>query len=115
MSRRDEALFLDMLLACKRILKFTAGMNKGQFDESDLVQSAVIREFQVVGEAVRMISEDARKRYDDLSWHKISGMRNKVVHEYFNIQLDIVWDTIRDDILPLVARLEEIVSEFDEE
>jgi uncharacterized protein with HEPN domain len=73
------------------------------------VQSAVIREIQVLGEAARLVSDETRTAHPEIAWSAISGMRNRVIHEYFNIDLDIVWQTIRDDIPALAEQLALIV------
>jgi uncharacterized protein with HEPN domain len=102
---REEALLLDMLLAARKILRFTAGLSETDFRASDLVQSAVIREIQVLGEAARLVSDETRTAHPDIAWSAISGMRNRVIHEYFNIDLNVVWQTIRDDIPALADQL----------
>jgi uncharacterized protein with HEPN domain len=110
--RKDDALLLDMLIATRRIQQFTAGMNQGNFNQNEMAQSAVIREIQVIGEAARLIAEETKAAHDSVAW-RAAGIRNRVIHEYFNIDLDILWDTIRDDIPPLIEQLERIVPPED--
>lgn len=109
MARKDEALLLDMLFACRHIQEFTEGLSEADFETSMLVQSAVIREFQVLGEAARMMSATAKETYTQIPWSIISGMRNKLIHEYFDIRVKVVWETVRDDIPDLTSQLEAIV------
>jgi uncharacterized protein with HEPN domain len=106
--RRDDALLLDMLLACRKLLRFTSGLNADSFRVNDLVQSAVLREFQVLGDAARQVSDVTRGAYPEVPWHMIAGMRNRLVHAYFDIRLDTVWNTIQQDIPQLAAALEAI-------
>jgi uncharacterized protein with HEPN domain len=113
--RSDAALVLDILLAARKIQRYTAGMDEDTFGENDLVQSAVIREFQVIGEAARLISDTMRHTHPEVPWHSIAGMRNRLIHEYFDIRLDVVWDTIQDNLAPLIAQLETIVPPEDDE
>ncbi|MCA9914904.1 MAG: DUF86 domain-containing protein [Anaerolineae bacterium] len=108
--RGDDALLLDMLIAARKIRRFTEGMTQADFDHSEMAQSAVTRELQVIGEAARMISDEAKAQHTHLEWSLISGMRNRVIHEYFNVDLSIVWDTIQKDIPKLVEQLVQLVS-----
>ena len=107
--RRDEAYLLDMLIAVRKILAFTQGLDETRFNSSQLVQSAVIREFQVLGDAARLLSDQTRKQYPQTPWGQIAGLRNRLVHEYFDVHLDVVWHTIQNDIPPLVTFLESII------
>lgn len=107
--RRDDALLLDMLVAARKIVRFLQGLTERDFQTNELVQSAVIRELQVIGEAARLISPETQARHSDIDWHAIIGMRHRLVHEYFDIRLDVVWETAAEHIPPLVAVLERIV------
>lgn len=78
-----------------------------------MAQSAVIREIQVIVEAARLISEETKVTHNAIAWRAIAGMRNRVIHEYFDIDLDILWDTLRNDIPPLIQQLECIVPPED--
>jgi uncharacterized protein with HEPN domain len=111
--RSDEALFLDMLLALQRIERFTHGMSEHEFQANELVQSAVIREFQVLGEAARLVSEEARSTHPTIPWKIIAGMRNRLIHEYFDIRLDVVWTTIHRDIPQLTRHVAAVVPPQD--
>jgi uncharacterized protein with HEPN domain len=107
--RRDSALLLDMLLAARKIRRYTAGMTLQDFRTNDLVQSGVIRELQVIGEAARNITYETRADYPDIDWQGATGMRNRLVHEYFSVNLDIVWQTVQSNIEPLIVQLEQHV------
>ncbi len=107
--RNDDVLLLDMLLAARNIQQFTADMQEQNFNAHLMAQSAVIREFQVIGEATRQISAETKAKYPAIAWHNIAGMRNRMIHEYFDIRLPVVWQTIQNDIPALIAQLEAIV------
>lgn len=109
--RRDDALLLDMLIAARKIHRFTAGMTREDFVTNEMAQSAVIREFQVIGEAARMVSDETRTTYHTIQWPVIAGLRNRLIHQYFEI--DIVWDTIQNDLPGLIEQLEDIVPPKD--
>ncbi|NNJ10287.1 DUF86 domain-containing protein [Chloroflexales bacterium ZM16-3] len=107
--RSDEALLLDMLLALQKIVHFTQGLGEAEFQASDLVQSAVIREFQVLGEAARLVSAEAQAQHPAIPWRLIAGMRNRLIHEYFDVRLDVVWTTVQRDIPQLLQQLVAVV------
>lgn len=107
--RSDDALLLDMLIAARKIIRFSAGMTFDAFEADEMAQSAVIRELQVIGEAARLVSEEAKTAYPAIDWRTMTGMRNRLVHEYFAIRLDVVWQTVVEDIPPLIDRLNDIL------
>lgn len=107
--RSDEALLLDMLIAARKIMRFLDDMNEDEFVADDMAQSAVIRELQVIGEAARFTSAETRDTYPQIDWPAMVGMRNRLVHGYFSIRLDVVWLTAQVDIPPLHNLLETIV------
>lgn len=112
--RNDNALLLDMLNAARKAHRFTAHMNRQDFDRNELVQSAVIRELQVIGEAARLISDDTKEKHTDIPWHAIRGMRNRMIHEYFDINFDIVWDTLQQNIPSLIEQLAPLIPPEDD-
>jgi uncharacterized protein with HEPN domain len=107
--RHNDVLLLDMLTAARNIRAFVDGLKAGEFDQSQLHQSAVLRELQVIGEAARMMSETAKQQYSQINWHQIAGMRNRVIHQYFRIDLEIVWDIVEKDIPALITQLEALI------
>jgi uncharacterized protein with HEPN domain len=107
--RSDDALLLDMLLAARKIQRFMVEMTLAEFRANEMAQSAVIRELQVIGEAARMITDTTRASNTGIDWRAIAGMRNRLVHEYFSVQLDVVWKTVQTDIAPLISQLERCV------
>ena len=85
-------------------------MTRDQFFADELVQDAVIRRFTVIGEAARHLPSEAQDLYPEVPWARMRGMRNFVVHEYSGVDLRIVWDTIEDDLPPLVPMLEHVLE-----
>jgi uncharacterized protein with HEPN domain len=112
--RSDDALLLDMLIAAQNIQQFTRDLTRSDFDASKLVQSAVIREFQVIGEAARMITDETKTINVTIPWAVIAGMRNRLIHEYFTIRLKVVWDTIQNDLPPLIIELQKLIPKEDD-
>lgn len=104
--RSDDYLLLDMLVAARNIHAFVAGMSFADLQANKMAQSAVIRELQVIGEAARRVSDAVRAEHAEIEWPLIIGLRNRLVHEYFAIRLDVVWDIVQEDIPSLMAQLE---------
>lgn len=107
--RHDPVLLMDMLLSAQNILEFTLNLTEDEFMASRLVQSAVLREIQIIGDAARQITPESQIQYSQVEWRKIAGMRNRIIHEYFNVRLDVMWDTVQNEIPQLVKMLYEIL------
>ena len=113
MSRDDSAYLLDMLLSARDALSFTEGMSFDDFVLDRRTQLSVLKSVEIVGEAAAQVSEDVRRANPDIPWREIVGMRNRLVHGYFDIDLSLVWDTVRQDIPDLIARLGPLVPPED--
>lgn len=109
MSERDEAYLLDVLIGGRKVLRYLAGVSWERFQEDELLQDAVLRNLQIVGEAARMISDQWKADHPEIPWRRISGMRNRLVHEYFRVDVEKVWDTVRDDLPALLSQIEPLV------
>ena len=107
--RWDDVLLLDMLIAARKSLRFVENMNFADFSTNELVQSAVLRELQVIGEAASKVSAATKAAYPQIPWRGMVGLRNRLVHEYFQIRVDVVWQTIQEHIEPLITQLEPLV------
>lgn len=114
MNRPDESIYLRHILdAIERIGRFLQGIDQTAFDNNDLVQSAVIYQIQIVGEAARYLSPDLRRRYPAIPWQDIVGMRSKLVHDYFGINREAIWLTATRDIPTLVKDIQQILAELE--
>jgi uncharacterized protein with HEPN domain len=103
---RDRATLLDMLKAARLAVEFREGMNKRAFLDDPKTVSAVLHQLLVLGEAGKRISPEFRAQHQDLPWKKIVGMRDKLIHEYDDVDLDEVWKTVRSDVPRLIKQLE---------
>ena len=104
-GRSDADLVGDMREAMQRIMAYTDGMDFAAFLDNTQVQDAVVRNLQIIGEAVKRLSVDFRKQHAQIEWKKIAGLRDKVIHEYFGVNWDIVWDVVHKRIPELKAQL----------
>jgi uncharacterized protein with HEPN domain len=106
---RDDARLLDMLLAAKELSKYTEGVTLEEFDRNRLLQHAVIRLIGIVGEAARNISAEFKTAHPEISWSGIVSMRNRLVHEYFRVASDKVWEVVKKEMPELIALIEPLV------
>jgi uncharacterized protein with HEPN domain len=110
-SERSERLYLfDIREAINRILTYTAS-GRDTFVTDAKTQDAVIRNIEIIGEATRNISETTRTSHPEVPWRDISDMRNKVIHDYFRVDQDIVWDVVQNDLPSLRAQIEAMLAE----
>ena len=100
-----------ILEAIGKIQRYTAGLTEAAFADNSLVVDAVIRNFQVIGEAARHIPAEVQARYPEVPWSLMQGMRHVLVHDYFAVKLDIVWRTIHQSLPPLVEPLQRVLTE----
>ena len=112
--RRDEAYLLDILIAARKARSFVEGISRAEFGQSDLHQSAVIRALEVMGEAGRQISDSTREAHPEIPWEQMSGMRNRLLHEYFRVNVQTVWDTVQNDLPDIIRLIEPLVPPDDE-
>jgi uncharacterized protein with HEPN domain len=108
--RRDEAYLLDMLLAARKARQFVEGMTLEDFAASELHQNAVIRPLEIIGEAAARVSLEARAAHPGIPWDLMVGMRNRLIHEYFRVDLTVVWETLQQDLPDLIALLEPLIT-----
>ena len=104
-----EERFLDMLEAIQRIEKY-AGRGRQAFVADELIQTYIVHDLQILGEAAAKIPSDQQREYPELPWPKMIGMRNVLVHNYFNIDLDIVWQVVESELPILKDSLNRILK-----
>ena len=112
----DERTILDYLEdisnAILDIRSFVHDMSADAFMADKKTINAVVRSLEVIGEATGKIPTDIRMRYPDVPWDEIIGMRNRLIHEYFGVDLDIVWQTIQDDLAALETAITTMLNEL---
>lgn len=112
MSNRDPKLLIgDMLDSAQKIIDYTAGQGFDDFTNDSKTIDAVIRNFEVIGEAANRLPEDFKDKFSEIDWHRIRGFRNRIVHHYFGIDYSIVW-MIKETLLPqLISQLQSITND----
>jgi uncharacterized protein with HEPN domain len=105
--QRDPQFLLDMLQSAELIASYTEQISKDEFIQNVQLQDAVIRRLLVIVEAARRVSDTTRQERLDISWAEINGMRNRLVHEYDDVDFDIVWDVVQNEIPSLITALKQ--------
>jgi uncharacterized protein with HEPN domain len=112
--RRDEAYLLDILIAAEKALKFVGGIDRNEFEDNEVIQNAVLRPLEIIGEAAGKISKDFRTQHKEIPWGDMIDLRNRLIHEYFRVDFGAVWDTIQDDLPKLIEQVRPLVPKEDE-
>lgn len=108
--RRDSDYLGDLHEAVRRIIAYTAELSYEQFLSDLKTQDAVIRNLQVMGEAAKKLSPAVRRAHPDMPWKQMAGMRDRIVHEYFGVNYDIVWTVARDELPALFPQIAAILG-----
>ena len=107
----DDALN-DILSAAEKAIEFINGMSPSDLESDEKTEYAVIKALEIVGEAARRVPDSFRDSHPQIPWREMSGMRDKLVHDYFGVNLEVVWKTIHEDLPPLVATLQALIDEI---
>jgi uncharacterized protein with HEPN domain len=109
---RDYYLYLfDIKKLIEKIQKYTQRINFRQFVKNDEKIDAVIRNFEIIGEAAKHIPKKIQQKYSHLPWSEMVSMRNVIVHGYFGLDLNIIWKTIKEDLLSIKGEVEKLIKE----
>lgn len=109
---RDKSSLIDILNACESIGRFIQSKTKDDFYNDEMVQEAVIRKIEIIGEASNRISDELKNKFPDLPWRKMRDMRNILIHMYD--ELEIIWDTAKKDIPRLKDQIETIMPKLED-
>ncbi len=114
--KRDHRLFIkDIIDAMESIEKFVEGMSFENLLNDDKTSSAVIRKFEIIGEAARNIPDWITQKYPEVPWKRMIGMRNRLIHAYFGIDYKLVWNAIKIEIPRVKHRLQKILEDLKQE
>ncbi len=109
-KRRDVDWLQDIIEAITRIRHYTAEMTFTAFLEDLKTQDAVIRNLEIIGEATKQLSPNLRAQHDHIPWRNMAGMRDKLIHDYFGVNFDVVWEVISEDLPRLAFQLPTILN-----
>ncbi len=114
MKRKIGDYIDDIIEAMANAMEFTKSMEYYDFAKDTKTVYAVIRAIEIIGEAVKNIPEDIRMKYPDIPWRSIAGMRDKVIHAYFGVKIERVWEVVKRDIPRIKPKFEKILEELKE-
>jgi len=105
-ARNDDLYIYDILASCKKIDEILFGVDREMFDGNRMMQDAGVRNIEIIGEAAKGLSPEKRAAIPNVEWREIMRMRDKIVHHYFRIDLETVWQTAKTDVPALVKALQ---------
>jgi uncharacterized protein with HEPN domain len=109
MPTNDLVRVRHILDAARQALAFMRGRARADLDQDAMLSLALVRLLEIIGEAARGVSATTRELHRGIAWNQMAGMRDRLIHGYFDVNLDIVWQTINQDLPPLIAQLERIL------
>ncbi|MEW6536896.1 MAG: DUF86 domain-containing protein [Candidatus Auribacterota bacterium] len=111
-SERNTSIYLqDIITCCNKIQRYVGDISYSSFIANELLVDAVLRNLELIGEAVKQISPELRAAHDNIEWRKIAGLRDILIHEYFGIDHEIVWDVIKNKLPKLKKDIEQLLPE----
>jgi len=110
MSRDQQVYMEDIVEACQRIRDYCRGMTREQFSKDPKTLDAVVRNLEIIGEAVKKIPEGLRVQHPDIEWKKIAGLRDILIHEYFGVDVEILWDIVSQKLPGLLKEVQGILN-----
>lgn len=113
MKREIKDYIIDIIDSMNKAIKFIEGMSYEQFIQDDKTIFAVVRALEIIGEAIKKIPEEIKAKYPEIPWKGMAGMRNKVIHEYFGINLKYIWTTIKERIPEIKPMFEKILRDLE--
>ncbi len=109
--KRDKAYLQHILDAISDTERFLEDITQEEFYKNKEKQYAVLRALEIIGEATKNLSKDLRAKYREIPWKDIAGMRDKLIHEYFGVKLELVWGTVKDRLPVLKEQISRILKE----
>ena len=107
---RDQESLIDIFQAAQRVVRFTQGVTRPELESNEEKQAAILYQLTIIGEATKRLSPDLRNQHPTIPWKQMAGMRDIVTHHYDEVDPDVVWDVVQDDIPQLITLLEPLVA-----
>ena len=111
--RRDPDYLEDILEAVQRILTYSQDLHHEDFLKDQKTQDAVIRNLEVIGEATKNISANLKQQYPQLPWREMAAVRDRLIHHYFGVNIEIVWEIVQQDLPQILPQLVQLLSEIE--
>ncbi len=111
MPKRDWRLLLEDIIGCTQsIEKYIKGVEFDDFAQNQMLIDAVVRNLEIIGESAKWIPDEVKAKHSDVEWHKIVGLRNRVVHDYFDVDLGIIWFVIKNELAALRKKFQRVLE-----
>ena len=110
MQPEDRVRLQHMLDAAEDALRFASGLTRADLDANRMATFAIVRAIEIIGEAATTVTDETKQAYPALPWRSMIGMRHRLIHAYYDVDLDRVWDTVTVDLPPLIAQLRSVLG-----
>lgn len=115
MNNKSDIVFFEHILdSIAAIEQFSKNITKNELESNRLKRSAIIKEIEIIGEAVKNISQSLKNKHKEIEWKDIAGTRDKMIHHYFGIDINIVWDIVKKDLPILKKQIQQILESLKE-
>lgn len=109
--KKDQLIYLDHILTCiNKIQDYTNGASKEEFLNKPIIQDAVIRNLEIIGEATKQLNQEFKSKYPKIEWKKIAGMRDKLIHDYIGVDIGSIWAVIEETLPEFREQVLEIIE-----
>ena len=112
MSNRDCVRFQHMLDAAQAAISHLQNKSRKELDTNRLLLNGVVRELEIIGEAASQITQATRKKFPELPWKEMIGLRNRLIHAYFDVNVDTIWLVVKESLPPVIPQLEQILKQL---